>query len=142
MALHRSGKRTGSSGARDARVLAFRAIGVNSDPTPGNQVPFFLKPSLGGGETLRGYDSYRFRGDKIMLFQAEYRWEASRRWELALFGDSGTVADKGQRLSLNKLKSNWGLGLRFKTSSSTLFRIDQAFSNEGSRTQVRFSAVF
>jgi outer membrane translocation and assembly module TamA len=124
------------------RVIALRALGVNSDPSPGNQVPFFLQPSLGGGETLRGYDSYRFRGDKMMLFQAEYRWEASRRWELALFGDSGTVADQGERLSFDNLKSDWGIGLRFKTSRSTVFRIDQAFSSEGPKTQVRVYAVF
>jgi hypothetical protein len=77
-----------------------------------------------------------------MLLQAEYRWEASRRWELALFGDSGQVANQGERLSLDKLKSNWGIGVRFKTSRATVFRIDQSFSNEGARTQVRFSAVF
>jgi hypothetical protein len=124
------------------RVLAVRAYGVNSDPSPGNQVPFFLQPSLGGSETLRGFDSYRFRGDKLMLVQAEYRWEASRRWEFALFGDTGTVADQGDRLSLDQLKSNWGIGARFKSSRSTIFRIDQAFSNEGARTQFRFSAVF
>jgi len=124
------------------RVLALRAFGVNSDPSPGNQVPFFLQPSLGGGETLRGFDSYRFRGDKLMLLQAEYRWEASRRWELALFGDTGTVANQGERISLNSLKSDWGVGVRFRPSRSTLIRIDQAFSNEGAKTQVRVSAVF
>ena len=77
-----------------------------------------------------------------MLLHAEYRWEASKRWELALFGDSGTVANQGERLSRNNLKSDWGVGIRFKTSQSTLFRIDQAFSNEGSKTQFRVSAVF
>jgi hypothetical protein len=77
-----------------------------------------------------------------MLLQAEYRVEASRRWELAVFADSGTVANQGERLSLDNLKSNWGFGLRFKTSRSIVFRIDQAFCNEGARTQVRVSAVF
>jgi len=124
------------------RVLALRAYAVNSDPSPENRVPFFLQPSLGGGETLRGYDSYRFRGDKVMLVQAEYRWQASRRWELALFGDTGTVANRGKRLSLDSLKSDWGIGIRFKTSRSTVFRVDQAFSSEGAKTQVRVSAVF
>lgn len=124
------------------RVLAFRGLFVDSDPTSNNLVPFFLMPSLGGGESLRGYDAFRFQGPKMMLVQAEYRWEPSRRFELALFGDTGTVARIGSRISLDKLKSDWGIGLRIKSSRSTLFRIDQAFSNEGPTTQFRFSAVF
>ncbi|HUV12867.1 MAG TPA: BamA/TamA family outer membrane protein [Acidobacteriota bacterium] len=124
------------------RVLAFRGLFIDSDPASRNVVPFFLMPSLGGGESLRGYDAFRFQGPKIMLVQAEYRWEASRRFELALFGDTGTVARIGSRISLDKLKSDWGIGLRIKSSRSTLFRIDQAFSNEGPTTQFRFSAVF
>lgn len=124
------------------RVIALRGHFVNSDPAPDNRVPFFLQPSLGGGESLRGFDAYRFQGDKLLLLQAEYRWEASRRFEFALFGDTGTVADRGDRISVNKLKSDWGIGFRFKTSRSTLLRIDQAFSNEGPKTQFRVSASF
>ena len=124
------------------RVIALRGMAVSSDPAPGNRVPFFLQPSLGGGESLRGYDAFRFQGDKLLLLQGEYRWEASRRIELALFGDTGTVANRGQRLALNKMKSDGGVGFRFKSSRSTMFRLDQAWGNEGARTQFRFSAVF
>jgi outer membrane protein assembly factor BamA len=124
------------------RVLALRSVFVNSDPDKGNSVPFFLQPSLGGGESLRGFDSFRFQGDKMVLAQIEYRWEASRRWEFALFADTGTVANKGSKLSVDDLKTDWGGGVRFKSSRTTLIRIDQAFSNEGVKTQVRFSAVF
>ncbi|UCF38675.1 MAG: BamA/TamA family outer membrane protein [Acidobacteriota bacterium] len=124
------------------QVIALRGLFVNSDPASGDRVPFFLKPSLGGGESLRGYDAFRFQGDKLFLAQLEYRWEASRRFEFALFGDTGTVAEQGDRLSLDELKSDWGIGFRFKSSRSTLFRVDQAWGNEGARTQIRFSAVF
>ncbi len=124
------------------RVLALRAVGVNSDPASGNQVPFFLQPSLGGGESLRGYDAFRFQGDKMILLQGEYRWEASRRIELAFFGDTGTVANQGERLSINKMKSDAGIGFRVKSSRATLFRLDVARSNEGYKLQLRFSAPF
>ena len=124
------------------RVIALRASAVNSDPAPGNWIPFFLKPSLGGGESLRGYDAFRFQGDKLLLLQGEYRWEASRRVELAFFGDTGTVADQGDRLSINEMKSDAGVGFRFKSSRATLFRLDVARSNEGIYFQFRFSAVF
>jgi outer membrane translocation and assembly module TamA len=115
---------------------------VNSDPAPNNRVPFFLQPSLGGGESLRGYDAFRFQGDKMILLQGEYRWEASRRFELAFFGDTGTVANQGARLSINKMKSDAGIGIRFKSSRVTMFRLDIARSNEGIIYQFRFSASF
>jgi len=124
------------------RVIALRAVTVNSDPGSGNKVPFFLQPSLGGGESLRGYDPFRFQGDKMILLQGEYRWEASRRFELAFFGDTGTVANQGARLSINKMKSDAGIGFRFKSSRTTLFRLDIARSNEGVHFQFRFSPVF
>jgi hypothetical protein len=124
------------------RVFALRAVAVNSDPAPDNQVPFFLQPSLGGGESLRGYDAFRFQGDKMLLLQGEYRWEASRRFELAFFGDTATVADQGTRLSVDKMKSDAGIGIRFKSSRATLFRLDVARSNEGIVFQFRTSAVF
>lgn len=124
------------------QVIAFHATAIDSDPAPNNQVPFFLQPSLGGGESLRGYDAFRFQGDKLLLMQAEYRWEVSRRIELALFGDTGTVADHGERLAINKMKSDAGIGFRLKSSRATLFRLDVARSNEGIQFQYRFSAVF
>jgi outer membrane translocation and assembly module TamA len=77
-----------------------------------------------------------------MLYQAEYRWEASKRWEFALFGDTGTVSDSDRRLFFSKLKSNLGMGIRFKSSRSTILRLDQTWGSEGAKTQVRVSAVF
>lgn len=124
------------------RVFVLRAVAVDSDPAPDNHVPFFLLPSLGGGESLRGFEAYRFQGDKMLLLQGEYRWEASRRIELAFFADTGTVANQGTRLSKNKMKSDVGIGFRFKSSRATLLRFDLARSNEGFKPQFRFSASF
>ena len=124
------------------RIFAIRGLFINSDPASGNRVPFFLMPSLGGGESLRAFPAFRFQGPKMMLLQAEYRWEASRRFELAVFGDTGTVALIGDRLSLDELKSDAGVGFRIKSSRSTLFRLDLAYGNEGWMAQFRMSAVF
>ena len=77
-----------------------------------------------------------------MLLQAEYRWEASRMFELALFGDTGTVASQGHRLSLDTLKSDLGFGFRVKSTEAVLFRLDIARGNEGTKLQFRFSQAF
>ena len=124
------------------RVLALRAVLVNSSTANGNRIPFFMQPTLGGSRTLRGYDSYRFRGEDAMLYQLEYRWEANTAIELALFLDAGTVSDPGGSLSFDDLKTDWGVGFRLKALRSVLFRFDLAWSNETSKTVVRVNAVF
>jgi outer membrane protein assembly factor BamA len=124
------------------RVLALRAVLVDSSTTNGNRIPFFMQPTLGGSRTLRGYDSYRFRGEDAMFYQVEYRWEANTAIELALFLDAGTVSDPGESLSFDDLKTDWGIGFRLKTLRSVLFRFDLAWSSETTKTVVRVDAVF
>ncbi len=124
------------------RGMALRFRFVNDRPAEGNRVPFFLQLSLGGSHTLRGFDRFRFRGDKLMLYQAEYRWEPSRRFELALFADAGAVAGSGSKLSFSDLESDFGVGFRVRTSRATVFRLEQAWSREASKTVVSFSASF
>lgn len=128
-------------GAPD-RTLALRILGIAADPSDGHSVPFFLLPSLGGSQGMRGFRSFRFRGDRLVQAQAEYRWEASRRLELAVFADTGTVAEPGHRLRWDRLKTDAGIGLRIRSSRSVLLRIDQAWSNEGPRTVIRFGGAF
>ncbi len=123
-------------------VIAVRGVFIDEDPAPNNRIPFFLEPSLGGSDSLRGYESFRFQGDKSMLVQAEYRWEVTDRFGFALFGDTGTVAMQGSRLSLDELKSDWGIGVRILGFRRVLLRLDEAFSNEGAQTQFRLSAAF
>ena len=38
------------------------------------RVPFFLMPTLGGGDYLRAYPTYRFRDRHALLLRGEYRW--------------------------------------------------------------------
>ena len=47
-------------------VLAFRGVASADQTDAGSRVPFYLQSALGGSELLRGFDSYRFRGDKVM----------------------------------------------------------------------------
>jgi hypothetical protein len=124
------------------RVLALRSAIVIDDPDSGNEVPFFLQPSLGGSHTLRGFDSFRFQGPKAMLYQLEYRWEPLPLWELAIFTDTGTVSEPGEDLKFSDLKWDYGVGLRIKNFQGVLVRIDIAWSNETTRFFFRTSASF
>jgi outer membrane protein assembly factor BamA len=124
------------------RVLALRALWFRDEADPGHRIPFFMNESLGGSHTLRGFDSFRFRGDKVMLYQAEYRWEPSSFWELALFTDAGTVGDADSGLRFSNLEWDYGGGMRFKTWRSVVLRMEVARSRETTRYYLRTSASF
>lgn len=125
----------------DQRVLALRAHVSSDNPDRGGRVPFYLQENLGGSHTLRGFESFRFRDDKLLLLQAEYRWYPGPAVELALFADAGRVAPRVEDL-FQRLEADFGIGLRFKSSLVTYLRLDFARSREGWRTLVRFNQVF
>jgi hypothetical protein len=125
-----------------SRVLALRALATIDDRSGGARVPFYMQETLGGSHTLRGFRNFRFRGEKLLLFQAEYRWEAAPAVEFAIFGDAGRVASSGEDLDLEDLETDYGFGVRFKTFKVLLFRLDFAKSNEGQRFYFRFSSSF
>ena len=51
-----------------------------------------MLPALGGGSSLRGYSSWRFRDQNALLLQAEWRIMVNRYLDLAFFYDAGKVA--------------------------------------------------
>ena len=55
------------------------------------QIPFFMLPALGGGSSLRGFASWRFRDNHSLLMQAEWRVLANRFLDMAVFYDAGKV---------------------------------------------------
>jgi hypothetical protein len=124
------------------RVLALRARVSSDHPAAGNAVPFYFQETLGGGHNLRGFHTYRFRGRKLVLGQAEYRWEAWPAVELALFADAGRVFTTDEGLSLSGLEHDWGFGLRLKTSDTSVLHFDTAFSREGTRAVIRLGSSF
>jgi outer membrane protein assembly factor BamA len=124
------------------RVIAVRGRLQSTDTNPGQQVPFFLLPVLGGSEDLRGFREFRFRDRQSAVVNLEYRWEAFSGLDLALFGDAGNVFEKVGDIRLDKLEKAYGVGFRFNTSKGVFLRMDIGFSHEGARTFVKFNHVF
>jgi hypothetical protein len=124
------------------RVLAVRALASADRPASGARVPFYLQEQLGGGRTLRGFHSFRFRGEKLLLLQAEYRWEAWPALEFALFADAGRAYGRGEELALRGLETDYGIGLRLKTHDAVLARFDVARSREDTRFLLRLGPSF
>jgi len=125
------------------RVIAVRGRVVSTTAGDGNVVPFYFKPTLGGGDSLRSYADYRFRDDNMIVMNLEYRWEAFSGLDMALFSDWGKVAARRSDLDFGSLKHAYGLGFRFNTYKSVFLRLDiAAGGDEGLRYALKFSNVF
>jgi hypothetical protein len=116
---------------RDAWVLSFRARAETTFTGDEEQIPFFMLPALGGGSSLRGFSSWRFRDQHSMLLQAEWRVLANRFLDMAVFYDAGKVMPRLADFTFEGLKSDYGLGFRLHGPAATPLRIELAKSNEG-----------
>ena len=76
--------------------LALRSRGQFKNPKGGSQIPFYDLSYLGGREYVRGYQSYRFRGNDLLMFSTElrrtvYKTTDRRGVDVFAFADSGQV---------------------------------------------------
>jgi hypothetical protein len=124
------------------RVLAFRFFTSSDNPDSNSRVPFYMQDSLGGSQTLRGYREFRFRDTNLLYLSGEYRWEAATGIEGALFYDAGRVFPDTDSFGFNDLKTSWGFGVRFKTRTAVVFRVDVGHSQEGTRIFFKFAPSF
>jgi outer membrane protein assembly factor BamA len=114
-------------------VIALRGLVTMTGLGDGKDVPYFLLPSLGSSRDLRGYHNFRFRDRHRLLLTAEYRWTPSRLADMVLFVDGGKVAAEASDLDFTGLHDDYGIGVRFHTTSETVLRLEYARSSEGSR---------
>ena len=124
----------------DTVTLAFHGWAVFSNTSSGNSVPFYLLPSLGGNDTLRGFYDYRFHDRNMLVASAEVRYHVHRYVDVAGFFDAGNVAAKASDLDVNK--TSVGGGVRVHTGTTMLGRLDIAHSVEGWQYVFRLNDPF
>jgi hypothetical protein len=132
------------------RVLAVRFLGNFKDLKGEGAVPFFRLARLGDSETLRGYDSGRFRGLNAVHLNIEYRYKLIQRSETGglggieaiLFSDLGQVFNRKEELSIKNIKATWGGGLQFMSQKNVSFALLYAKSPEKGRIIFRFGKTF
>jgi hypothetical protein len=111
-------------------VIALRGLATITQTTGDNEVPFYLMPTLGGGNDLRGFSTMRFRGPQRVLVGAELRWTPARVLDMAIFYDAGKVAERARDLTLTGLHDSYGIGARFHAHSGASMRLELAHSRE------------
>jgi hypothetical protein len=115
---------------RETWAISLHALARTTSDKGAQEIPFFMLPSLGGGSSLRGFSSHRFRDRNSLLLQAEWRIMVNRFLDTAVFYDAGKVAPRTSQLDLKKLKHDYGIGARFHGPFATLLRLELARSNE------------
>ena len=124
------------------RVIAIRAATSLAFRRDDQQIPFYLQPTLGGNDDLRGFQRYRFYDDQVMIVNVEHRWLASDMLDMAVFVDAGKVAPRLADISFSGLKWSAGIGFRFKFEEAYFMRIDFAAGREGFRFMWTFADIF
>jgi len=129
-------------------VIAMRLLGGWSIGDP----PLYEAFSVGGANTLRGYDVDRWRGDNMALFSTEYRHPITEKLVGVAFVDVGDafggVFDTpvpGFRVTAEDTEFNahvgYGAGVRVKTPLGPI-RLDLGFGEEGSQAHFSFGHTF
>ena len=99
-------------------------IDIQEQSLTGGQSPFYLLPSLGSDEMMRGYYNGRYRDRNFIAGQAELRYRITDRIGIVGFLGTGEVAHSS--FSINSLKPDYGGGLRyfFDTEKGLSIRAD------------------
>ena len=114
-------------------MIALRQVTSLTEPDSGSRVPFYMQSTLGGSTFLRGYSSARYRGDKLLALEGEYRFELHPKVELALIYEAGKVFPTMRELDFRDLLRSWGGGVRLKSLREVRLRLDVLHSVEGTR---------
>ena len=123
-------------------VIALRQVTSLTEPDAGSRVPFYMQSTLGGSSFLRGYSSVRFRGDKLLALEGEYRLELRPKIELALIYEAAKVFPAMREFDLRNLVRSWGAGIRLKSRRDVRLRLDVLHSVEGTRVDIKLGPSF
>lgn len=118
-------------------VLAAHGWLVATHTADGHVVPFYLAPSLGGHNTLRGYSDYRFHDRATIAVNLESRIAVLTHVDAAVFADAGNVAPRAADVNIDR--RSYGVGLRLHSRRVTFARVDVAHGSEGWRWLCRVS---
>lgn len=124
------------------RVIALRVASTLSAARGDQMIPYYLQPTLGGNDDLRGFERYRFYDDNLVFASIEHRWFAFTALQMAIFADAGKVVHKLADVDFSDLDYSGGLGFRFRLLDAVVSRIDFAWSREGFRFMWTFSDIY
>jgi hypothetical protein len=115
---------------------------IISQPRSGSAVPFYLQPTLGGGDIhnenwLRGDTSYRFRAPNTVAYGLSYERRLIDPFGFSVFAQWGKVGEDVGELTFTHLKHSIGVGLTMRLGGKSVIEFSLAWGgNEGTQTFV------
>lgn len=110
--------------------------------TSSGDLPYFEEFTVGGPDTLRGYDEGYFRGNKMFVANAELRFYVEKNVELVIFHDWGRAWKEDESFDLGNLAKSYGIGFRVKTPIGFI-RLDFGHGDQGeNHTYISFGETF
>ena len=108
--------------------------GVHIASAWGQDIPWTEMFSLGGANSLRGYDEDFFFGQHRLYCNIEYRLLVGHISQVFSFVDIGSVAKSSKSMIFEPIKVGYGLGARIESKGGIL-RINYALSRESALSQ-------
>lgn len=126
------------------RTLALRLMAQTTDlVNETSSMPFYLLPSLGGAETLRGYTRLRFLDNDLALISAEYRYPIWKKIDAFVFLDEARVFNSlTDSFKWHNWKYSYGGGLRVWETDNLILSLYAAKSEEETRFRIQFRDSF
>jgi hypothetical protein len=114
-------------------VLATRVRGVFTRAGEGQEIPFFMLPTLGGTRNLQAFENDRFRDRHSFLVTGELRYQATPEVRLEAFLDVGQVFPSFSEFRFSELEVGTGVGARYKMGRKVLVGVSVGVGREGAR---------
>ena len=106
-------------------------LALNRERRGSDEIPFYMRPHIGGSSTLRGFALDRFYGKNLMMLSLEYRYGIHPNFQASIFHDAGQIFDRQSELTWFNWHRNYGISLRFHSNYRTILRLEYGHSKEG-----------
>jgi hypothetical protein len=138
----------------DKTSLALRVYANLKNPKGGSQIPFYDQSFFGTRNQGRGFDTFRFRANNVLLFSGEVRrtvWaqndENTKGLDLFVLADVGQVwGDNRSRVNpailandkfdSRNYRTGFGGGVQYRLNKNLAFRFEFGASNEATKMYV------
>lgn len=106
-------------------------------------MPLSQRFSMGGSDTLRGYEDDQFRGNSMLKATLEYRFPIIKKVQGVLFTDNGYAWDKRHEdeFDLGLIKNSFGVGLRINSPLGPV-KLDYGYGDDGGKFHFSFGGQF
>lgn len=106
-------------------------------------MPLSQRFSMGGSDTLRGYEDDQFRGNSMLKGTLEYRFPIIKKVQGVLFTDNGYAWDKRFQddFDLGLIKNSFGAGLRINSPLGPV-KLDYGWGDDGGMFHFSFGGQF